>query len=171
MGSADDRLENQLAGLRRYARLLTRNAAEADDLAQESLARALERVRAWGHIRNLRAYLFAIARNCHVERQALNRRYVNGAAYDVLADRLEGPATQLAHMELQDLVAAFAKLPNEQREVLVLVGVEGMTYDEAASVMDVPIGTVMSRLSRGREALRRLVSGADEGREPRRATR
>ena len=79
---------------------------------------------------------------------------------EVLENQLPQPAPQHGHVELHDLAAALQRLPEEQRQAVLLVGYEGMAYKEAANTLDIPIGTVMSRLSRGREALRRMMNGA-----------
>jgi len=153
-----------LPGLRRYARALTGNAAEADDLVQECLSRALARCRRAdeeaGEIRNLRAYLFTILHNAHIDRLNERKRWNYALPEEAMDNLMARPAPQYGHLELHDLADALTRLPEEQRQAVLLVGYEGMTYKDAAAVMEVPIGTVMSRLSRGREALRRMMSGA-----------
>ncbi len=161
---ADETVLEHIPALRRYARSLTGDAAEADDLVQESLSRALARrqkdgARA-GEIRNLRAYLFTILHNAHVDRLSERRRWTYSIPAEVLENRLARPAPQHGQLELNDLAKALQRLPEEQRQAVLLVGYEGMAYKDAAQVLEVPIGTVMSRLSRGREALRRMMAGA-----------
>lgn len=164
MAEADETVLEHIPALRRYARSLTGDAAEADDLVQESLSRALARRRKKGddmsEIRNLRAYLFTILHNAHVDRLSERRRWTYSLPEEVLENRLARPAPQHGHLELNELAEALQRLPEEQRQAVLLVGYEGMAYKDAAQVMDVPIGTVMSRLSRGREALRRMMAGA-----------
>ncbi|WP_319633632.1 sigma-70 family RNA polymerase sigma factor [Pelagibius marinus] len=164
MAKADETVLEHIPALRRYARSLTGDAVEADDLVQESLSRALARRQKQGakanEIRNLRAYLFTILHNAHVDRLGERRRWTYSIPAEVLENRLAQPAPQYGQLELNDLAAALQRLPEEQRQAVLLVGYEGMAYKDAAQVLEVPIGTVMSRLSRGREALRRMMAGA-----------
>jgi len=147
-----------VGALRRYARALVGNRADADDLVQECLARVLAQMRAWREVRDLRAYLFTTLHNVFVDNG--RRRRTAGAEVPIEdeAARLVMPATQTVRLEVRDLMTALGQIPREQREVVLLVGMEGMSYVEAAQVLGVPIGTVMSRLSRGREALRQLTT-------------
>lgn len=146
--------------LRRYARALTGDASAADDLVQDTLERALVKQSLWREGTDLRAWLFTVMHNVFVNqvRSAAVSRTVQ--LDDALADRVQPQSTD--RLEIRDLDAALQVLPEEQRVVMLLVGLEQMTYDEAARVLEVPIGTVMSRLSRGRERLRRLMQGLPE---------
>src|SRR5215469_4378731 len=150
-------LEAEIPRLRRYARALTRDAVRADDLVQSCLARALAKSHLWQPGTDLRAWLFTILHNQHVNdvRRAV-REGINVPMDDV-APVLTVPSTQGASLQLRDLDRAMARLPEEQRQVLLLVGLEGMRYEEVAMVLDVPVGTVRSRLSRGRDMLRHLM--------------
>jgi RNA polymerase sigma-70 factor (ECF subfamily) len=150
-------LENEIPRLRRYARALTRDAARADDLVQSCLVRALAKSHLWQPGTDLRAWLFTILHNQHVNdvRRAV-REGINVPVEDV-APVLTVPSTQGSSLQLRDLDRALARLPEEQRQVLLLVGLEGMRYEEVAMVLDVPVGTVRSRLSRGRDMLRQLM--------------
>jgi RNA polymerase sigma-70 factor (ECF subfamily) len=152
-----DLLEHEIPRLRRYARALTRDATRADDLVQSCLIRALEKSHLWQPGTDLRAWLFTILHNQHVNdvRRAV-REGINVPVEDV-APVLTVPSTQGASLQLRDLDRAMARLPEEQRQVLLLVGLEGMRYEEVAIVLDVPVGTVRSRLSRGRDMLRHLM--------------
>ncbi|MDX1541299.1 MAG: sigma-70 family RNA polymerase sigma factor, partial [Geminicoccaceae bacterium] len=107
---------------------------------------------------NMRAWMFTILHNLHVNNQ--RRRYVRGEFQDSVDDQPEqgSPSTQEHTLEIRDLARALQILPEPQRQVVLLVGLEGMDYKQVASVLDIPVGTVMSRLHRGREALRRLLS-------------
>lgn len=151
-------IEPLIPALRRYAYALLRDRTAADDLVQDTLERALLH---WSSRRNdgdLRAWLFTILRNLHVgrQRQALRR----GAVVDIDEDDLpETAAGQDIVLETRDVLAALDHLPEEQKSLLLLVGVEDFSYEEAARVLDVPIGTVMSRLSRARRRLRSIVDG------------
>jgi RNA polymerase sigma-70 factor (ECF subfamily) len=150
-------LENEIPRLRRYARALTRDASRADDLVQSCLVRALAKCHLWEPGTDLRAWLFTILHNQHVNdvRRAV-REGINVPVEDV-APVLTVPSTQGASLQLRDLDRALGRLPEEQRQVLLLVGLEGMRYEEVAMVLDVPVGTVRSRLSRGRDMLRQLM--------------
>jgi RNA polymerase sigma-70 factor, ECF subfamily len=150
-------IEAEIPRLRRYARALTRDAAATDDLVQDCLARALGKLHLWQEGTDLRAWLFTILHNQFVNQV---RRAIREGAPVGLSET-EPLLTQAPHqgkrLELRDLERAIGKLPEEQRSVILLVGLEGMRYEEVAEILDVPIGTVRSRLSRGREVLRRLM--------------
>src|SRR5436309_1338944 len=150
-------VEAEIPRLRRYARALTRNVTRADDLVQSCLTRAVAKQHLWQPGTDLRAWLFTILHNQHVNdvRRAV-REGINVPVEDV-APVLTVPSTQGASLQLRDLDRAMARLPEEQRQVLLLVGLEGMRYEEVAIVLDVPVGTVRSRLSRGRDMLRHLM--------------
>ena len=150
----------EIAGLRRYARALTRDLVEADDLVQDCLTRALGKLHLWQQGTDLRAWLFTILHNQYINR--VRRAAREGAAIG-LSEReplLARAPQQGSRLDLRDLERAIAKLPSTQRSVILLVGLEGMSYGEVAAVLDVPVGTIRSRLSRGREALRRLTGVA-----------
>lgn len=143
--------------LRRYARTLTRDAVDADDLVQDCLARALEKIHLWRPGTDLRAWLFTILYRQHItraRRNALARKGIELQEAD--ANRVPLHA-QTARLELRDLERGLANLPEEQRSVILLIGLEGMGYEEAASVVNVPVGTVRSRVARGRESLRQAT--------------
>ncbi len=143
--------------LRRYARALTGDRAGADDLVQDTLERALMKLHLWRPGSDLRAWLFTVMHNVYV-----NQRRAEGSDHvTVDADTIEIPvrATQSDAMEMRDLSLMLARLPEGQREVLLLVALEGMSYEEVAQTLASPLGTVMSRLSRARERLRELLSG------------
>jgi RNA polymerase sigma-70 factor, ECF subfamily len=147
--------------LRRYARVLTGDSTRADDLVQDTLARAWEKRTLWRAGTDLRAWLFTIMHNVFVNQRVLARR----DARNVSLDDDEGgagwqvpvAATQLTRVELIETMQSVGKLPVEQREVLILAAVEEMRYEEIAHVMGIPVGTVMSRLSRARDKLRRMT--------------
>jgi len=153
-------IEAQIPGLRRFACALLRGDREAaDDLVHDTLERALSH---WNQRRNqgsLRGWLYTILYNRFLSNQHRVRRR---GPHDALTQETELPCIdggQHSVLEHRDLLRAFATLPEEQRTVLLLFGVEDLSYQEAARVLGVPIGTVMSRLSRGRERLRRSVRG------------
>jgi RNA polymerase sigma-70 factor (ECF subfamily) len=148
--------------LRRYARVLTGDAARADDLVQDTLARAWEKRRLWQAGTDLRAWLFTVMHNVHVNQLAMLRRESANVSLDAdtsgLAWQLPVRGNQIDRVELLEIVTQMGRLTADQREVLLLAAVEEMRYEEIASVLAVPIGTVMSRLSRARDKLRRLVA-------------
>jgi len=151
-----------LPRLRRYARVLTGDVHRADDLVQDTLMRAWDKRRLWRAGSDLRAWLFAIMHNVHVNQFSLRQReraHVSLDADDGPAAGWEVPvrATQSDRIEVNEVLAQLERLPVEQREVLILAAVEELRYDEIARLLSVPIGTVMSRLSRARERLRRMV--------------
>lgn len=150
-------IEAEIPRLRRYARALARDMATADDLVQDCLARALGKLHLWQEGSDLRAWLFTILHNQYVNQ--VRRAVREGAAVGLseTEPQLMRAPHQGNRLEVRDLDRAMAKLPEEQRAVILLVGLEGMRYEEAAEVLDVPVGTVRSRLSRGRDALRRLM--------------
>ena len=150
-----------LPRLRRYARVLTGDLHRADDLVQDTLARAWEKRRLWRAGSDLRAWLFTIMHNVHVNQFSLRRRELAQASLD--ADdgsrwEIAVRATQSDRVELSEVLAQIGRLPVEQREVLILAAVEEMRYEDIARIMGIPIGTVMSRLSRAREKLKRMAA-------------
>ena len=149
--------------LRRYARVLTGEATRADDLVQDTLARAWEKRALWQAGTDLRAWLFTVMHNVFVNQRAVAMREARNVSID--GDGEPGEAWQIAvrpsqqaHVELVEVLQQLGRLPAEQREVLVLAAVEEMKYEEIAAVLDIPVGTVMSRLSRARDKLRRIVA-------------
>ena len=156
MDEAPETLEQYIPALRRFAWALVRDADAADDLVQDCLERALSRW--WLRPRGgaLAPWLFTILRRLHIDRhRAAGRRGVH-----VELDEAEGAGVagdQESGLALRDTLAALDRLPEEQKSLLLLVGVEDLSYEEAARVLGVPVGTVMSRLSRGRARLRSLL--------------
>lgn len=149
--------------LRRYARVLLRDPVFADDLVQDVLERALSRIHLFKPGTNLRAWLFTIMHNLHVNQAIRAAKGPKTGSDDDVAESYQtavAPA-QTAGLLLRDMERALAKLSDEQRAVVLLVGVEGLTYAETASVLEVPVGTVMSRLARGRQRLRTYMNGED----------
>jgi len=147
-----------VAALRRYAYALERNREEADDLVQECLTRAIARTKAWSEVRNVRAYLFTILHNLHVDRVSRGRNAGTQVPLESVEHKLMSRPQQEDSLRIRDLERALRILPDDYRKAVLLVGLEGMTYQEAATTLGVPIGTVMSRLSRGRETLRQLMA-------------
>ena len=151
----------QIPGLRRYARALTGDAWAADDLVQDTLERACSKWRLWALGSDLRAWLFTIMHNLHASglRQSL-RRQAGLTRVDVDEAAAELVAPDAAQDTSIDLQRCLLQLPPAQREVLLLVALEDLSYQQAARITDVPVGTVMSRLSRARERLHELMEAA-----------
>jgi RNA polymerase sigma factor (sigma-70 family) len=157
MNTLDEQLRDLIPRLRRFALSLTRNSSSADDLVQASLERALS---SWGDKRadgDLRAWLFTILYRQFLDAHRRSRRYARMLEFFTGRDDAEPSVerTVIAQSTLQ----AFDRLPTEQRALLLMVSVEGLTYKEAAEILGVPTGTVMSRLSRARQALRQMSDG------------
>ena len=155
---SDAQLRELLPRLRRFARWLTRDANGADDLVQATLERALIR---WGSRRDdtaLRAWLFTIAYRQFIDDTRRARRHALILELLGRSAPTEQPSVE-REVAAQSVVQAMERLPDEQRHLLLWVSVEGLSYREVASLLDVPIGTVMSRLSRARSALRQLGDG------------
>jgi RNA polymerase sigma-70 factor, ECF subfamily len=158
-------LQNEIPRLRRYARALTRDATRADDLVQSCLVRAIAKEHLWQPGTDLRAWLFTILHNQNVNEVRRSVREGLAVAVEDVAPVLTIAPNAGASLQLRDLERAISKLPEEQRQVILLVGLEGMRYEEVAVVLDIPIGTVRSRLSRGREMLRKLMDMKEDGSE------
>ena len=151
----------QIPRLRRYARALTGDWGPADDLVQETLARAMSRRRLWIREKGVRPWLFTILHNLYVNDVARRARSPALVAADENDARIAAGERADGGVVLRDLERALGELSDEQREVVLLVGLEQLSYQEAAGVLGIPPGTVMSRLSRGRERLRELMAGKD----------
>ena len=153
-------IEPLIPALRRYARALLRDRVAADDLVQDGLERAIGR---WHQRRadgNARSWLFAIVHNLALNRTRQSSRRGPHLPLEAAEGVSSGTPTQEEGLKHRDLVRALQTLPEEQRSVVLLVSVEELSYAEVAEVLKVPIGTVMSRLSRGREKLRLAMEGA-----------
>ena len=155
MKGRETQIEAHIARLRRYARVLTGDSESADDLVQDTIERALVKFALWQQGTDLRAWLFTIMHNLYVNQLRLRRGDVAGDDVEDIPVR----GGEADHLELGDLDSALQCLPAEQREVLLLVALEQMSYQEASATLGIPIGTVMSRLSRARERLRALLAG------------
>lgn len=156
-----DELEASVPALRRYARALTRNIDHADDLVQDCLERAISRRGLFRPRGPLRPWLFTILTNLHRNDRRAQRRRARALALDSLPDT-GTPPPQLGHLALAELARAIETLPLDQKEALLLVTLEGMAYAEAAAILQIPTGTLMSRLARARAALRHLTGNTSE---------
>lgn len=149
-------LEPLIPALRRYAYALLRDHDAADDLVQDTLERALSRWLLRRPDGDLRAWLFTMQRNLFINAYRRRQRQGPHAALDDAT--MPGSAPQQeAGLEVQDVLAALDQLPEEQKSLLLLIGVEDLSYDDAARILGIPMGTVMSRLSRGRQKLRSIL--------------
>ena len=151
-----ERLVELIPRLRRYARALVGDRASADDLVQDTLERAWAKLHLYRRGTDLRAWLFTVMHNVHVNKVRATR--VTDTLEDELPE-LAQRASQGDALLVRDLDRAIARLPTEQRSVLLLVTLEEMSYEEVARAVGIPIGTVMSRLSRAREKLRMMMLG------------
>ena len=159
-----DEIEASVPALRRYARALTRNADRADDLVQDCLERAIRKRSLFRPTGPVQAWLFRILVNIWRNSLRSDRRRGEHVAYDALLVEPSIPAPQHGRLALGEMNRALGRLPDDQRETLLLVVLEGVSYEEAATILGIPIGTVMSRLSRARAALRTLTGTGDEPR-------
>ena len=149
-----------LPRLRRYARALVNKLEDADDLVQDTLERACAKAELWGDVEDMRAWLFSIMHNLHVD--GVRRPKLHTVTMDDDTPEVPVAATQGESLAVLELQASLDLLPIEQKEVLLLVTLEDMAYAEVALALGISIGTVMSRLSRGRERLRGLMAGRVE---------
>jgi RNA polymerase sigma-70 factor (ECF subfamily) len=157
MNEDDVQLVACIPRLRRYARALAGSRAAADDLVQDTMERGWSRLSSWRRGSDMRAWLFGIMHNLWVDQTRKGPMIT-----EEWNERTPEPATASGHLErleVRDLEAALRLLPTEQREVLLMVALEEMSYEEVASTLGIPPGTVMSRLARGRERLRALMEG------------
>jgi len=147
----------EIPRLRRYARAMLGDRAAADDLVQDTLERAWIRFGQWRSGSNLRAWLFSIMHNLRVDQ--LRQQKLSTHSIDETEIEVQTRPTQTDALEVSDLESALGQIPDEQREVLMLVALEEMSYAEISTLLNIPVGTVMSRLSRGREKLRVILDG------------
>lgn len=157
MSNIDAIMTEQIPRLRRYARALTGDRINADDLVQDTLERAWSKLHLWQRGSDMRAWMFSIMHNTFINQVRKNR--IDTMEMDDGALEVPIRATQEDGLHMRDLATAIGKLPVEYREVVLLIGLEQMSYEEVAQVLSIPMGTVMSRLSRGREKLRGIMSG------------
>lgn len=143
--------------LRRYARALIGERAAADDLVQDTIERGWSRISSWRPSTDMRAWLFSIMHNLHIDQ--LRRPSITTVELDDETPMPSIHAPQADRMQLRDMESALKTLPAEQREILLLVALEEMTYEEVSTTLGIPVGTVMSRLSRARERLRAQMEG------------
>ncbi len=162
MNDTDRLIATEIPRLRRYAWALTGDLSAADDLVQDCLERAWSRFHLWRPGSNLRAWLFTILHNIHANdaRRRMRRPVVVPLTDAVVVPAV--PPSQDQGIEVANLDMALSRLPEDQRAAVLLVGLEELSYREAAAALGIPAGTLMSRLHRGRERLRGLMSGAGD---------
>ncbi len=150
--------------MRRYARALTRNVDLADDLVQDCLERAISRRGLFRPAGPVRAWLFTILLNLFRTAARKKRRHGTALQLDDLAIEPSMPAPQPGHIALAEMARAIDTLPLDQKEALLLIVLEGISYSEAAVILGIPQGTLMSRLARARATLRTLTGATGEPR-------
>lgn len=158
-----DEIEASVPALRRYARALTRNADRADDLVQDCLERAIRKRSLFAATGPVQAWLFRILLNIWRNDLRFERRRGDQIPIDSIAEPSVAPP-QPGRLALAEMSRAIDRLPDDQREALLLVVLEGLSYREAAGILGIPDGTLMSRLSRARLALRTLTGTGEEPR-------
>lgn len=152
-----DEIEEHVPSLRRYAYALTHNRDLADDLVQDCLERAIRKRRLWRPTGPLRAWLFKVLLNIYRNDLRRSRRAPAAVSIESLAVEPQASGVQSGRLALAETAKAIEKLPGEQREALLIVILEGMSYREAADVLGIPVGTLMSRIGRARSALREMT--------------
>jgi len=152
-------IARELPYLRRFARALTRNSTTADDIVHDCVVKALENTEKFEPGTNLRAWLFTILRNCFISHVRRSRRRIDALDSPNWASGGVAVANQESALLLRRLQDDISNLPEDQRTVLMLIALEGKSYEETAKMLGVPIGTVRSRLSRARHALRCSMDG------------
>ena len=150
-------VEREIPRLRRFARALTRAADPADDLVQDTLVRALTKGHLWQPGTDIRAWLFTVMHHLYVNTVRRQARETATVDVEAVSSTLVATTDPTSTWQLGELDRALARLPDEHREVILLVGLEGIAYDSVAQILQVSVGTVRSRLSRGRETLRQLI--------------
>lgn len=161
-GDPRDEIVTHLPALRAFALSLTRNGASADDLVQDSIVKAWRNIDKFAAGTNMRAWLFTILRNTYYSDRRRAKREVADPD-GVFAGQLASKPDHDGRLAMRDFFTAFAQLPDEQREALVLVGASGFAYEEAAETCGVAVGTIKSRVNRGRKRLIELMQmGEDE---------
>jgi RNA polymerase sigma-70 factor (ECF subfamily) len=151
-GSMQDQLAALVPNLRAFAKSLCGSADQADDLVQDTLIKAWKNQSSYAQGTNLKAWLFTILRNTFLSEKRKRKREVEDQD-GALAGQLSVHGEQAGHMDLLDFADAFAKLPEEQREALILIGAEGFSYEEAAEMCGCAVGTIKSRVNRARTKL------------------
>jgi len=150
-------LVSEIPALRRYARSLLKDVVSADDLVQDCLEKAWKNIDRYSLGTNIRAWLFTIMHNIFMNKIRKTKSMPEILDVDNFAEFNSDVASPSAPIEFKDLVTCMSNLPLYQREILSLIAVEGLSYKEVSNVLSIPIGTVMSRLHRAREELRKMM--------------
>ena len=158
MGDFESLLIENIPRLRRYARALMKDKEQADELVQDCLERAWSRKHLYRGDDDIRPWLFTIMHNIHANAARRYSRAPSLVSLDTVSEREQAP-NQYSRLVLRDLQRRLDEFPDGQRLVVLLIGLEGLSYEETAKVLDVPAGTVMSRLSRARIKLREVMRG------------
>ncbi len=153
-------ISREIPRLRRYALVLAKDPVAADDLVQDTLERAIRKRHLWRGSGSIRSWLYRILYRVFLNQSTRRRRRSNEVAIEVAPEPVE-PASPEQMVVCRDIVAAMAALPTEQRAAIALTAIEGFAYDEAAAALEIPIGTLRSRLSRGRERLRETFRASE----------
>lgn len=162
MTSKEEQIVDQIPHLRRYAMALLRDRDAADDLVQDCLARAFDRLHLWQPTGTMRTWLFTILHNLHANQARKQSRAPEIRSDTDGLERQSGMSDTGAGLAVRDIADALAQLSEEQRSAVLLVGLEGLSYADVAAITEAPLGTVMSRLSRGRERLRQIMENQTE---------
>jgi RNA polymerase sigma-70 factor (ECF subfamily) len=153
-----DDLHAHIVNLRRYAYVLCRNPTDADDLVQETLMKAIAAAHTYRPGHELRAWLFGILHNCFLSHRRQFARRARAATFlSTAAADYSDPSIHERSLDAQYTLRMLARLTPDQQAAMILIAVEGLSYEEAAALLEVPVGTLMSRLARGRERLRQLI--------------
>ena len=163
MAGALPTIEACIPALRRYASALLRTQQDADDLVHDTLLRALDKLHSHRGQDNVRPWLFAIMHNLFVSQARRARIRMVGEAKSEDASEMASPSSQEDSLRWREVLCALEALPEEQRAVILLISMEDLSYAEVSHVLGIPIGTVMSRLARGRERLRQLMQEQEQG--------
>jgi RNA polymerase sigma-70 factor, ECF subfamily len=154
--SLNQQLVDGIPNLRAFAMSLCGNPARADDLVQETLLKAWDKIESFEQGTNFKAWLFTILRNTFLSEQRKRKREVADSDGQ-LSSRLAVHPEQFGHMDMCDFLAALQQLPRDQREALLLIGAEGFSYEDVASISDCAVGTIKSRVNRARARLSRIL--------------
>jgi RNA polymerase sigma-70 factor (ECF subfamily) len=152
----------EIPRLRRYSRFLVRDPELADDLVQECLTRAVAKLDTWEIGSNMRAWLFVILHNAYISHWRRMKRRPATVEMSPGDPALTVSGTQEQHLGMIDVQAAFNKLGEGHKQILIMIGIEGLRYEDAAVALGLPVGTVRSRLFRARSALRHILDGKEE---------
>ncbi len=162
MDNTQQQIVENIPGLRRYARALLRDNELADDLVQDCLVRAMSRLHLWEAGSNMKTWLFSILHNLHVNAMRRSNKQPDNTALEPVHETINArQPDQDKGLLIRDMDRALEHLPDDQRAVILLIGLEQVSYAEAGDILGIPTGTVMSRLNRGRTRLREILDTTD----------